>query len=168
MLMWTREWRRHPRLLCALRKSVFLDRSLSLATKRRLYDACVLSVLLYGAECWIPLKKSARKLNSFHHRCIRTILGISNRRQWAERITMAEVRKRWGDEETAAEKVRKSWLAWLGHVARMPDHRIPKSMLFGWLPQARLQCGPRRRGRDVVRTDLKATRVEESEWYEEV
>ena len=29
----------------ALRKPVFLDRSLSLATKRKLYNACVLSVL---------------------------------------------------------------------------------------------------------------------------
>ena len=51
----------------ALRKPVFLDRSLSLATKRKLYNACVLSVLLYGAECWIPLRKNTKKLNSFHN-----------------------------------------------------------------------------------------------------
>ena len=44
---------------------------------------------------------------------------------------MADVRRRWEDEETAAEKVRRRRLEWLGHVARMPDHRIPKSVLFG-------------------------------------
>ena len=151
----------------ALRKSVFLDKNLSLATKRRLYNACVLSVLLYGAECWTPLRKHTRKLNTFHHRCIRTILGITNQQQWSERITMVEVRKRWGDEDTVDEKVRRRRLEWLGHVARMPDHRIPKSVLFGWLPESRPRCGPRRRWRDVVRTDLKDIDVDEKEWYEE-
>ena len=41
-------------------------------------------------------RKNINKLNSFHHRCIRTILGIGNRKQWEERISMAEVR-RWGE-----------------------------------------------------------------------
>ena len=151
----------------ALRKAVFLDRNLSLSTKRRPYNACVLSVLLYGAECWTPLRKHIKKLNTFHHRCIRIILGISNRKQWTEHITMAEVRRRWGDEEMVAEKVRKRRLEWLGHVARMQDHRLPKSTLFGWLPQPRPRCGPRKRWRDVVCKDLKDVEVEESEWYEE-
>ena len=78
----------------ALRKAVFLDKNLRMATKRKIYNACVLSVLLYGAECWIPLRRHEKKVNTFHHRCIRTILGISNRQQWSERITMAEVRRR--------------------------------------------------------------------------
>ena len=30
---------------------------------------------------------------------------------------MAEVRRRWGDEETASEKVKKKMLEWLGHLA---------------------------------------------------
>ena len=33
----------------ALRKSVFLDKNLSLNTKRKVYQACVLTVLLYGS-----------------------------------------------------------------------------------------------------------------------
>ena len=151
----------------ALRKSVFLENSLSLATKRKLYNACVLSVLLYGSESWIPLRKHEKKMNSFHHRCVRTILGISNRQQWSERITMQEVRRRWGDEELVAKKVRKSRLEWLGHVARMPNHRLPKTMLFGWLPQPRPRCGPRKRWRDVVCKDLKEVGLEEDEWYRE-
>ena len=78
----------------ALRKAVFLDKILSLGTKRKLSNACVLSVLLYCAECWIPLRKHVRKLNTFHHRCVRIILDISNQQQWSERITVAEVRRR--------------------------------------------------------------------------
>ena len=150
-----------------LRKAVFSDRNLRLSTKRWVYDACVLSVLLYGAECWVPLRKHVKRLNTFHHRCIRIILGISSRQQWEERITMAEVRRRWGDEEMAGEKVRKNRLEWLGHLARMPEYRLPKSTVFSWLPQPRPRCGPRTRWRDVVRKDLKDIGVKEDDWYEE-
>ena len=132
----------------ALRKAVFLDKNLSMATKRRIYNACVLSVLLYGAECWILLRRHEKKVNTFHHRCIRAILGISNRQQWSKRITMAEVRRTWADEETAGEKIQKRRMEWLGHLARMPDYRLPKVMLFSWLPQPRPRCGPRKRWRE--------------------
>ena len=84
MLMWKQGILRHPVAFGALRKSVFIDKTLRLETKHRVYDACVLAVLLYGSECWTPLRRHARKLNSFHHRCIRTILGISNQEQWAK------------------------------------------------------------------------------------
>ena len=69
----------------ALRKAVFLDKNLRMATKRRIYNARVLSVLLYGSECWIPLRRHEKKVNTFHHRCIRAILGICNRQQWSKR-----------------------------------------------------------------------------------
>ncbi len=101
----------------ALRKAVFLDRNLTLTTKRMIYRACVVSVLiLYGSECWTPLKRHVNMLNSFHYRCIRTILGISNRQQWEERISKVEVRKRWGDQETVRDMVIRKRLEW---------HRLP-------------------------------------------
>ena len=100
----------------ALRKAVFIDKHLKISTKRIIYKVCVMSVLFYGAECWVLLRKQEKKLNTFHHQCIRSILGISNRQQWSEHITMAEVRRRWGDEETASEKVKRKRLEWLGHL----------------------------------------------------
>ena len=39
-----------PKAFGALRKPVFLDHNLTTATKRKVYNACVLSVLLYGSE----------------------------------------------------------------------------------------------------------------------
>ena len=71
----------------ALSKPVFLDRDLWLETKRKIYQACVLSVLLYGSECWTLLRKHMKKLDAFHHRCTRTIPGITNRQQWTQHIT---------------------------------------------------------------------------------
>ena len=83
-------YRRVAQAFCAfgaLRKAVFLDKDLTLTTKRKVYQACVLSVLLYGAEYWILLRRHIRKLNSFHHRCIRIILSISNHEQRTKCIT---------------------------------------------------------------------------------
>ena len=150
----------------ALRQAVFKDKNLTITTKRRVYQACVLSVLLYGSECWVPLRRHLRRLNAFHHRCIRTILGITSRQQWELHITSQMTREQWGDVETVTTKVAKRRLEWLGHVARMPDHRLPKRALFGWLPQPRPPGGPQRRWRDVIRRDLKAVGVPEDQWYE--
>ena len=42
-----------------------------------------------------------------------------------------------------------------------------KITLFGWLPQTRPQGGPRRRWRDLVKSDLKPVGIQERGWYEE-
>ena len=125
---------------------MFNDRNLSLSIKKRIYSACVLSVLMYGAECWIPLKKHNRKLNTFHHRCIRISVGISNRQQWSEHITMTEVRRRWGDMDLIVDKIRMKRLEWLGHLARMADNRIPKTILFNWCLSPVLDVAQQRDG----------------------
>ena len=125
-----------------LRKPVFSNRDLRVETKRRVYKACVLSVLLYGSECWTLLRKDLKRLDSFHYRCVRTILGILNQQQWAQHITSQNVRQQWGDSETVTEKVSKRRLEWLGHLARMPEERILKISLFSWLPEPRPWEGP--------------------------
>ena len=149
----------------ALRPAVFKDTHLSVTTKRKVYQACVLSVLLYGGECWTPLKRHLKKLNSFHHRCIRTVLGITNKRQWEERISTTTVREQWGDVETIDTKLMRRRLGWLGHLARMPDHRYPRICMFGWLPQTHPCGGPRKRWRDGVKKDMATTNIKEHSWH---
>ena len=61
----------------------------------------------------------------------------------------------------------KCCLKWLGHVARMTDHRTPKSCLFSWLPQPRPQGGPELRWRDVIRKDLRVIEVSKEKWSDE-
>ena len=45
------------RAFAALHRAVFGNRDLTVTTKRSVYQACVLSVPLYGSECWSPLKR---------------------------------------------------------------------------------------------------------------
>ena len=79
----------------ALQHAVFKNALLSIGTKTKAYQACVLPVLLYGGECWTPLKRNLKRMNSFHRRCLRTVLGINNRKQLAECISSAMVREQW-------------------------------------------------------------------------
>ena len=80
----------------ALRQAVFGDKNLNISTKRRVYQACVLSVLLYGSECWVPLRRHLNRLNAFHHRCIRIVLGITSHQQWEQNIASQKTREEWG------------------------------------------------------------------------
>ena len=51
-----------------------------------------------------------------------------------QHITSQSIRQQWGDSETVAEKVSKRRLEWLGHLARIPDHRTPKSACSAGCP----------------------------------
>ena len=85
-----------------LQKSIFQERRLSVETKRRVYEAAVLSVLLYGAETWSIKAESVRRLSGFHHRCIRTIMGVTKQRQSRERISSRQLAADFGMKETMA------------------------------------------------------------------
>ena len=57
--------------------------------------------------------------------------------------------------KTAADKIKKRRLEWLGHFACIADHRSPKVTLFEWFPKPCSHCAPRRRWRDGIRRDVK-------------
>ena len=70
----TRRIARAARAFGCFRVPVFKNKDLSLATKRTMYRAVVLAVLVYGAEIWTMKAVHTRRLNSFHNHCIWTIL----------------------------------------------------------------------------------------------
>ena len=57
-------------------KSILKSTSTIRKTKMKLYNSCVLPVLLYGAECWRMIEKDINKLSSFHNGYLRGILKI--------------------------------------------------------------------------------------------
>ena len=63
---------------------------LTINTKMKVYQACVLSTLLYGSETWTLYSRQERRLNAFQTRCLRRLLGIT----WQDRITNVEVLSR--------------------------------------------------------------------------
>ena len=133
-----------------LAKSVWENTMLTIKTKTQVYQACVLSTLLYGSESWTLNTWQELRLNTFHLRCVRRILGIS----WQDHIPNTEVLARAGTLSMYA-LLSKRRLRWLGHVTRMHDGRLPKVILYGelchWVQthrkaytslQRRAQAGP--------------------------
>ena len=53
-----------------------------------------------------------KRLNTFHNRCIRTILGVT---RWKELISSRELAAAFGMEESIADILMAHRLPWLGH-----------------------------------------------------
>ena len=148
----------------ALQGTIFSNPDLDLHVKRCVFNACVLSLLLYGSECWTPLQHDLQRLSVFHLRCIRSILGVSRRDCWNNHTTNAQLLEMWGDSDTICVKVAQPRLEWLGHVARMDSSRKPRQILFGSLLTRRPAHAPRKRWKDCVVSDLRVCGLTK-EWY---
>ena len=109
----------------ALHRSVFGDSSLSIFTKSIVYKAVVLGIL-YAVETWPIKQRKLHSLEVFHHRCLRTILGVSRAQQIAQHISNEEVQGRMGMPVPLDNIISNCRLRWLGHVGRMCDSRLPK------------------------------------------
>ncbi|XP_047470539.1 uncharacterized protein LOC125026277 [Penaeus chinensis] len=124
-----------------LNKRAWNNKMLTLRTKIKIYEACVLSSLPYGAETWTLYSSQEKRLNTYHLRCLRKIMGIS----WEDRKTNSEVLELAG-LPSMFTILGKRRLRWLGHLRRMDDSRIPKQLLYGEMAQ-----GTRPRGRPKLR-----------------
>ena len=139
---------------------VWENPKLTTPTKMAVYNACIVSTLLYGSETWTTYTKQERKLNSFHMRCLRRILGI----QWSDKVPNAQVLARTG-LPTMFTLLRQRRLRWLGHVRRMEDGRIPKDILYGELVSGKRTVGrPQLRFKDVCKRDMKALDINTETW----
>lgn len=60
-----------------LTKRVWDNIMLNTNTKMRVYQACILSTLLYGSEAWTLYSRQESRVNASHLRCLRRLLGIT-------------------------------------------------------------------------------------------
>ena len=72
-------------VMSKLNRRVWQNNNPTQMTKLRVYQACVLSTLLYSSEAWTTYTRQEKKLNSFH--LLRRILDIS----WQDNVTNTEV-----------------------------------------------------------------------------
>jgi len=132
-------------------KKVWANKHINLQTKLRLYEALILSTLLYSAELWPLTVTLSKKLEAVHHRWMRGILGITRR----DKVTNEEIRKR-TRQILLVNVIRERRLRWLGHVARMDEARIQKQALQWEVVGFKRRPGrPRTNWRDVVNKDLQ-------------
>ena len=145
-----------------LNANVWTRRGIRLETKLKVYQAVILPSLLYGCETWTIYQRHAKRLNHFHTTCLRKLLAI----RWEDRIPDTEVLARAG-QPSIFTILMKTQLRWAGHLARMPDHRLPKKLFYGELQQGkRSQGGQKKRFKDCLRSSLKAFSLNVDTWEE--
>ena len=79
-------------------KKVWRSPNISEKTKIKIYHSNVLSVLLYGAECWRVTQRDSQRLSGFHTSCLRKICRI----YWPQKITNKELYQRTGQRDITA------------------------------------------------------------------
>ncbi|KAI0224060.1 hypothetical protein LSAT2_024917 [Lamellibrachia satsuma] len=147
-----------------LHANVWNRRGISIQTKLKVYRAIVLPTLLYACETWTVYQRHAKKLNHFHTTCLRKLLNI----KWQDRIPDTEVLAQ-ADLPSIYTTLMQSQLRWAGHVARMPDHRLPKKLFYGELQQGKRSHGvQKKRFKDTLKTSLKAFAINPDSWEQTV
>ena len=147
-------------VMSKLNHRVWNNSYLTVETKLRVYQACMLSTFLYSSESWSAYARHEKKRNSFHLRCLCCILHIT----WQEKVTNSEVLERASTNSMFALLIERR-LRWFGHVKRMEAGRIPKDLLYGELAEgSRLVGHPCLRFRDACKRDLKRLSISTTTW----
>ena len=135
---------------------VYLNRNLKLSTKIKVYQAIVISILLYGSETWTLYSKQLKLLNTFHLRCLRRILRIT----WRDRVPNNVVLSRCGCNSIHSI-VAERMLRWAGHMQRMPDERLPKAVFYSEMAEGTRPVGrPKKRYKDHLKETLKKCNID--------
>jgi len=97
---------------------------ISLSTKLRLYNSCVLLIFLYGSECWAITKEDAYRINALRQWCLHMLLSI----KWYHFISNDEVRRQ-TNQALLMEIIQARRLTLFGHISRMDDNVDAKAIL---------------------------------------
>ena len=136
-------------------KRVFGNQNLTIHTKIVVYNAVVISTILYGCKTWVPYRCHIRLLESFHIRRLQLILGL----RWWHKVTHSEIRSRAGTPTIESMLLHRQ-LRWLGHVIRMSHSRLPHCVLYGQLKLGRRSVGGQKKlFKDHIKLILKRCNI---------
>ena len=125
----------------ALRGCLFSSKKFNLKDKGKVYTVLVLTILLYGSECWCLREDLFRRLRVFHNTCMRSMCRITMRQVRRHRISNEDLQKRLGIKAFDFY-YNTRMLRWAGHLARMPMTRMPRRLLTSWVRNARPRGAP--------------------------
>jgi len=129
--------------------------SISLETKLRLYNACILLIFLYGSELWSVTSSLSKKIDTLDNWCLRRILHI----HWTDFVSNEDVRSRTG-QPFLSDTICGRHLPFFGHLSRADpsqDHsQALQSCILGPPKDWRRRVGrPRQSWPRTVADDLR-------------
>src|SRR5690625_2721667 len=134
--------------------NLLTSRDLRMEMKRRLFDSCVTSVVLYGCETWALKEADKEALRVTQRKIERRMMGG---RRW-ERWTNEALRRKTGVRDWAKEAMRRK-LEWAWKIVKMDVDRWARRTTT-WIPythvRGRTRGCPLARWRDDVRREAGA------------
>jgi len=95
---------------------------ISISTKLKLYNTCILPIFLYGSECWAVNKRDVLKIDALDQWCLRKLLGI----KWYHHVWNDEVRLPTGQSHLSAI-VQARRFCLFGHTDKCETKQMPRS-----------------------------------------
>ena len=133
-------------------------KKISLARRLRVYDAQVVSILLYNSGSWAAPEHVFKKLDTCHRRHLRSILSI----KWPQIISNEELYKRTGAKPLTARVEESRWKLF-GHILRSMETTPASSSLVFAIDSNKKLKGRRGRHRinllSVLKKDLTKRKI---------
>jgi hypothetical protein len=123
--------------------------TVAMENKRRLFQMCIIPVMLYGCETWTLTEKIIKKMRTSMRAMQRIMLGVTRR----DRKTKIWIAKEAMVEDIGRLIIERKW-NWAGHIARTKDNRWTKEII-DWYPRTL----KRSRGRPTNRWDEEFRRI---------
>jgi len=121
----------------------------------KLYKALIRPVVVYGSEYWVLTENIKQKLLVFERKILRRIFGPTQKANGQWRLKTNDEPEKAIINENVVRYIKYKKLSWLGHVERMTNERVAKT-IYKWKPYATRPKGrPRVRWEDDVRNDLR-------------
>ena len=138
----------------SLRSLIFCNPFIPLEIKRYFYIAITVNLLLWGNECWALSTHMLKKLECFHSKCCRAILGISMWEVSMYKVKNIHILARLY-MPTMESFIHFRRLVWIGKIASMPFTRNPRIFLNAWISNPRPTGRPNLTTRESFLKSLK-------------
>jgi len=123
-------------------------------TKLLLYEALVVSLFMYRAECWTLKREDERRILAAEINSLRRLFGVSN----LEKSRNEEIRQELGQMITLVGRIHKQRLQWLGRVERTHNDRFSIRALHRRTEGTESQGRQRKRWIDNVKEMYKRSK----------
>ena len=137
----------------ALKDRVWSNCGLKKSTKISVYNASVLTCLLYSCGTWVTYRRHLVSLERFHQRCLRSILGIHFTLMRQRGLTLLALEL--SSIATGLD----------GQVIRMEDKMLMQMLYGEWSNGTRPPHKPRKRYKDCsIKESLAACSINNIDW----
>jgi hypothetical protein len=128
-----------------------LKGNLNIRLKSRIFNACIIPALTYGAQTWNLTLLQEDKLRVAQNNMERAILKIKLK----DRIPITTIKFRLRGNLNLLRVIRRQKWDWAGHVARMSNERWAYKLTFWQIYQKRRKGKPKRNWQDDINKFLR-------------